>query len=373
MLPQAVNDPTMRIKINQMAAQHEKDPDHQAMMAKMGYDEMSFSVDPDTGKGISTLTKNYTSEELQNFADNAPNGEMLRPFVSNPGKYRLQFQENGGIVGAQFIPSEKLGKKTREELIDLSLHGTPEERKKARENLAEDARLKKESASASAAGGTGLSADAIEMEAERVVAGEKVGNYGYGKQGAAMRAEVINRAAKIAKSRGLDASDIIAQGAELAGEKGGMKDLVKRETLIGSYVKRIDATSDLLMKQAKEIGNTDSRLLNIPRNQLAKFIGSGKYRAYQLSLYSLSREIGKVETGQLGISAVTDSQAKIMDAIHDENLSIKDLQDLIDGGKALGKTSMDSVRSQRKDLKNEIAGHPAVQVEPSGDDPLGLR
>jgi hypothetical protein len=143
-----------------------------------------------------------------------------------------------------------------------------------------------------------------------------------------------------------------------------MKDLVKRETLIGTFVNRIDATSDVVMKYAQKVGNTDSRLLNIPRNRLAAMAGSGTWRAYELTLVSLSQEIAKVESGSIGIAGVAETQSAIMRAIHDPNLSINQLKEVIDAGKMLGKTSMDSIRKQRKGLKADIAGKPSEKTEP---------
>jgi hypothetical protein len=373
LMAQAKTDPTIRERISKMSETLDNDPDHQALVAKLGFDEMKYTMDQETGEGTYTLAKNWTKDELESYADKAPNGQTLLPFANHPGKYRITFDDVGAVTGVEMMQTEKLGKKTHEEMIDLSLHGSPVERKQARENLAAEAEFKKTTAAATAAaGGTGLSQDAVELEAERVVAGEKVGNYGYGKQGASMRAVVLNRAAQIAKTRGMDASAIIAQGAELAGEKGGMKDLVKRETLIGTFVNRIDATSDVVLKLAEKVNNKDSRLANVPINRVRSMLGSGDLQSLDLALTSLSNEIAKVESGSIGIAGVSIDQAKIMARIHDRNLSLNDLKKVIETGKMLGKTSMDSIRKQRKGLKADIAGNPA-QAEPSGDDPLGLR
>ena len=374
LVQQAKTDGAARARLIKMTESMNNDADHQALVKKSGYDEMNYTVDPETGEGAYNLAKNWTADELQNYAEKAPNGQALLPLTKHPGKYRIKFDDNGAVVGYEFIKQE-LGKKTQEELIDLSLHGTSQERIQAQAILDKGKKYKTD-ISAAMAGNAGLSTDAIEYEAERLIAGEPVRSYGYGKYGAAMRAMVLNRVAEIAQERGIDASEIIAQGAELGGQKMAMKDVIKRENLINTFVTRIDSTSDLVMKMAQKVGNLDNRLLNIPRNQLRLKLGSGDYRAFELALYSLSAEIGKVETGQLGISAITDTQLKLMNGIHDPNLSLAELQKLINGGKALGKTAMDAIRQQRRDLKSEIGGKQTGQTTPSAppeDDPLGLR
>jgi uncharacterized protein YdcH (DUF465 family) len=115
---------------------------------------------------------------------------------------------------------------------------------------------------------------------------------------------------------------------------------------------------------AKKINNKDSRMANVPINKLKSMLGSGDLQALDLALTSLSNEIAKVESGSIGIAGVSIDQAKIMARIHDRDLSLNDLKKVIDTGKLLGKTSIDSLKKQRKDLKGEISGQDS-KAEPA--------
>lgn len=152
------------------------------------------------------------------------------------------------------------------------------------------------------------------------------------------------------KTGKIDTSDVMDERANIK----SLNDLAKRETLIGTFTHRIDATSDVVIKLAQKYRNTNSRLLNIPINSLSGMMGSGDLQALKLALKSLSNEVAKVESGSLGIAEVSVEQSKYMERVHDPNLSLNDMLKVINTGKALGKTNMDSIRKQRQELKGRI-------------------
>lgn len=142
--------------------------------------------------------------------------------------------------------------------------------------------------------------------------------------------------------------------AEHRSDVAAMKDLTKREQLIGTFTNRIDATSNVVLDLARKYGNRDNRLLNVGINTLASKVGSGDYQALKLAITSLSREVAKVESGSIGIAAVPEGQSEIMDKIHDADLSINDLVKIINTGKSLGKTSKEALIKQRAELRERI-------------------
>lgn len=150
----------------------------------------------------------------------------------------------------------------------------------------------------------------------------------------------------------IDAADVVGKRAD----SKAMNDLVKREQLIGTFVYRIEETSKVVKDAAKAFKNTDSRLMNMPLNQMAGVIGSGKLQALKLALASLSREVGKVESGSIGIAGLDVTTAQMMDKIHDSNLSFKDTLIVLDMGKKLGDTSKLAIKKQRMDLRERMAG-----------------
>lgn len=167
------------------------------------------------------------------------------------------------------------------------------------------------------------------------------------------------------------------EGAILQADKSALSDLTKRQELIGTFVNRIDLTSNVVEQTAKTLANTDSKLLNVPMNRWKAFIGAGEWNAFNLALTSLSNEISKVESGSVGIAGASTDQMKVMAKIHDPNLSMTDLQKVIDVGRLLGKTSMDAVDKQRKELAGRfgqdvgLGGSATPSPQPTPPPPSG--
>ena len=165
--------------------------------------------------------------------------------------------------------------------------------------------------------------------------------------------------AKYEKNKGNSGSDSAAAQAMFKARQMALQDVTKRKGLISTFVNRIDGQSNLVEKLAKKYNLTDPRFVNMGVNELAKFVGSGDLASLKLVITSLSNEVAKVESGSLGIAAVSIDQAKIMARIHDENLKVGELMKVVQAGKALGKTSMDAANKSQKDIEDEMRGKPS--------------
>lgn len=165
----------------------------------------------------------------------------------------------------------------------------------------------------------------------------------------------------------VDAIDVTTDRAVAAGNKAALQELTKREQLIGTFTHRIDATSGVIEAAFNRLGNTDARLRNISINKLKHYMGDGDLRALKLAIKSLSNEVAKVESGSIGIGEVSVSQAAYMEKVHDlETLSLDDAMKIINMGKELGKTSMQSIKIQREDLVKEMRTASVGGKEPGG-------
>jgi hypothetical protein len=148
--------------------------------------------------------------------------------------------------------------------------------------------------------------------------------------------------------------------AVMDADKSAYRDLDKRGELIATFVNRIEANSPIVQNALKELGNKDSKLLNMPMNKVKQYLGAGEWNALQLALKSLSNEIAKVESGSLGIAEVSAEQARDMKKIHDSNLSLQDMKKVLDMGILLGKTSKGALLKQKKELARRI---PQIELE----------
>jgi hypothetical protein len=134
--------------------------------------------------------------------------------------------------------------------------------------------------------------------------------------------------------------------------KSALQDLTKREALIGSFVARIDKTGDEVLKPLiKKYDLQNPKFVNVPLVKLDQIMGSGDLASLRLALNSYSQEIGKVEFNALGIQQLTDAASKIMNSIHDENMSVGELTKVINTGRDLGRTALQAITEQKGQLK----------------------
>ena len=366
LMTQAKNDPSVRTRINKMSGILENDPDHKALMAKLGYDEMSYKMDEETGEGAYTLTKNWSAQELEGLAEKAPNGQTLLPLAQHPGKYKIQFNDAGAVVGINLIPTEKLGKKTREELIDLSLHGTDEERKQARENLAEDAKLKKESSAATAAEGiVGFTADAIQQQAERYLATGVLPPMGMGKAGTAARQAIINLSAKIAKNQGLDVGDQLSRQSSVKASQGELNKLQAQRGQVMAFAANAEKNLKLAGQLSEKVNRSGVPLLN-------RWINAGKRSVagdvdivrFDAALRTGINEFAKVTSSATGGSVTSDSARKeVEDMLNAAQTpqQVKGIIDLLVNNELPNRRT--SYDEQINQIKSAISGKPA-KAEP---------
>lgn len=148
----------------------------------------------------------------------------------------------------------------------------------------------------------------------------------------------------------------ISERSDIRSLQGALNDITKREGLINSFVDRIEANAKVVKDlQAKYKFNVNGRLMNQAQNLLARGImGSGDLESLRLALFSLSQEVTKVETGQLGIAAPSVTQSEELLKIHDINLNIEDLDKVINTSTRLGHTSKEAMRRTREDLLARI-------------------
>jgi len=381
---QAKNDPAARERIIKLSESLDNDPDHRALVAKAGFDEMKYTMDQDTGEGEYTLAKNWTAEELEDYAAKAPNGQTLLPLTKHPGKYRIFFDDNGAVKSYELIPAEvggTWGNKTHEQLIDLSLHGTPEEIKRASAVLSEEARLKKEASVTGSTVTEPFSSWAQEDKDWWFQTRRDTGDsprFGFGDKKSYSQ---FNREyAQWARSKDISGAEAGMGRESFKALGASLKNQQKVKGMMSSFVRNMDFQVDKLKKYVPELERTDARLLNVPLRQAKMMIkGSAEESILSMYLTDISNDAAKLSTGSsASIAELSQSAQDRWNKIHDPNLSIKDLltlvqetQDAAHGRLRSAEEEITSTQQQmRQGAKNSPATVPAVsEVE----DPLGLR
>ncbi len=143
--------------------------------------------------------------------------------------------------------------------------------------------------------------------------------------------------------------------AAINADKMALGELTKREQLIKVFTNRIDANVPIVLDAVRDVKNTNARLYNQAINTGKQYlIGSGKWTALQTAMQSLSNEVQRVETGQLGIGGQGTEDRKIWAKFHDPNMSFKDIEEVCNMITKLSKTAVKVIEEQRTDLINRI-------------------
>ena len=159
----------------------------------------------------------------------------------------------------------------------------------------------------------------------------------------------------------------ITERADIHSLQGALNDITKREALINSFVDRIEANAQIVRNLQSKYKLNSGRLMNQAQNLTTRGVmGSGDLESLRLALFSLSQEVTKVETGQLGISAPNVTQSEELRRIHDINLDAKDLDKVITTSTMLGHTSKEAMARTRDDIRQRIANVQSPVISPFG-------
>ncbi len=152
--------------------------------------------------------------------------------------------------------------------------------------------------------------------------------------------------------------------AESVGEKQyyrkAMGDsLVANEKYYGAtkrFVTNIDDLSRKYMELRKQYGVNFGKLVNTGLNNLRQGIpGSGELANLQQYLTSISLEVAKVESGELGIQAATESQQKLWAKIHNMNFDVEDIDKVLKASQNLGAIRLKNLEVVRNDFRLRLS------------------
>lgn len=142
--------------------------------------------------------------------------------------------------------------------------------------------------------------------------------------------------------------DYAANKADNAAFSSSITQQQKQLGSMGSFVKNMDAQINKVGELSKKLSTFDTRLLNVPlRAARGRIAGSADQAKYDMYLTEIESEIGKLATGSsASVSELSVSAQEKWDKIHDKNLSIKDMLELLKETREAGKLRMKSVEDQ---------------------------
>jgi hypothetical protein len=132
---------------------------------------------------------------------------------------------------------------------------------------------------------------------------------------------------------GTTPNEAILAKVETDALRGSMNLQQKTYGMMGSFINNLASqVARVKQMQADTIKRVGIRGIDIPiREFKTRFLGSGQERVLESYLMEISREIGKLSTGsQASIAELSVEAQKKWDKIHDPNLSLKDLGEVLD-------------------------------------------
>lgn len=127
------------------------------------------------------------------------------------------------------------------------------------------------------------------------------------------------------------------------------------ETPTALFVRTIDSNIKTLKDIEKRYGgNKNPQFINTPINKLQQMMGSGDYASIKTVLDSISGELGKVESGSLGIRGVDVMQFTHYRGNLNENMPLKELIKVTDTAEQLGRNRINNIMDQTIAIKQDM-------------------
>jgi hypothetical protein len=131
-------------------------------------------------------------------------------------------------------------------------------------------------------------------------------------------------------------------------------DLTKRAELTKTFINKIDENIGIF-NQLKQPYYADwNRLAKYPAAKIDTLMGSGTRAAIQQTLNSISLELGKSETGSLGIAGVGETQAAIQRAYHDDTMPIGEIEKILTNAHDLGVAAERALDKQQEAVRKRM-------------------
>ena len=162
-------------------------------------------------------------------------------------------------------------------------------------------------------------------------------------------------------------TDYVANKADNAAYGSSITQQQKQIGAMGSFVKNMDSQINKVGELSKKLSTFDTRLLNVPlRAVRGRIVGSADQAKYDMYLTEIENEIGKLATGSAAsVSELSVGAQQKWEKIHDKNLSIKDMLELLKETRTAGQLRMKSVEDQIKETKASMRNR--GKSEPSGN------
>jgi hypothetical protein len=302
---------------------------------------------------------------------------LLDPYASLPGDVRAELvadkdpavrgaidRTRTGKAKAEFSP-DPLAKmlQGRQALID---RGLPEDHPHVR---AYDSRIAGVDVDVE-----NMNDDQIDMWGNVLNLTGKMPTLGRGKVADKARARIASSAARQALGPNapgepgkapMDAAlETIGSQSDTKSIAGAQAFIEKQLASMGSFVANIDMQVEKVRELSHDLETFDTRLLNVPlRAVRRRLAGSPLQAKYDMYLTEIEGEIGKLASGSAAsIAELSVGAQEKWARIHDKNLSIRDMMELLDETKAAARMREKSVADQLEKTRQKMRTREPYQM-----------
>ncbi len=186
--------------------------------------------------------------------------------------------------------------------------------------------------------------------------------------------ETMKRVTALLNEQGFDGADRAVQAAAYKAGKVALNFQEKQLGSARSFALNIEGQAKRVEEIMSDvISRVGVRAIDLPVRELkTRFAGSGQERVLESYLMEISREIGKLSTGsQASIAELSVEAQKKWDKIHDPNLSLKELKEVLNATKEQAgiriKSMDDALKIQMERLREtpmrKVGGKPRLTPE----------
>jgi hypothetical protein len=259
-------------------------------------------------------------------------------------KDQRQLAETGALHGAQETHWQAQTQQAQTAASQLEAYRKAQLANQQQRLGLQGARVRSGGQGAPAASGGTLSPQALDNAATLYNQTTQLPPLGMGKQGAAVRAQILNRAAELAGP-----TNVAANKADYQANAGSLRKLVQMRDAVTAFESTATKNLDLFLEQAKGVVDSGSPLLNLPlRMAAAKVAGSPQQLAYEAARQVAINEIAKVTSNPNLTGALTESARREVAAFAPESATLKQVY-------AVAKVLKQDMANRHGDLNRQIS------------------
>lgn len=293
----------------------------QGILSDQMYTAALQKAQADPGNIKTIVDSMIASSPKQAELENARTTSQARALTATTGAAKAQAELTGAIPPTQYQASEldirkqELERQNKAQ-AETARHNATDERLAGGRLAVEQAREKREAAQDV---GVNLTPQGLDIAAENFAKTGQLPPMGMGKQGAAVRSKIINRAAELHPDL-----DLASAKAGFVANEGSLKKLQTQRDAISAFENTAGKNIDIFLNTAGKVVDTGSPMANsVARAISGKMLGSPNQAAYDAARQVAINEVAKI-TSNPGLSGtLSDSARKEVENFNPSNATLK--------------------------------------------------